>query len=626
MMTKIRSVQDSWLAKGILVLTALSFMSLFGISSYIGNSDQNRPIIRVDDIVIYQNEITDKYNQQIQTAKNLFGDNLEVNDNMRSAILQGIVQKELVKAIMQKTAEDMDVSVSDDLVRKIIFSQAEFMDDQGRFDMQKLRRTLSASGWSEQRYINALRQDIEKQHLVQNPVENMNAPKFMVKYVAEIDNQKKVFNYININPKDIKTDRKITAEEIEQYYQDFAAQFVEPESRDVSFIVLSSKEIENSITPSEEEIREYYKENISQFVIPENRKVLQMVFDNKDKADAAYAKLKSGDDFYKTAKEEANQEKADTELGGVSKDMLIADMADAVFDLKNGEYTSPIKSEMGWHIMKVTGITPVKETKLEVAKAQITDIIRKEKAYDAAYEISTQIEDKIGAGASLEDIARQHNVKINQVERLNEDGNFKNAAPEFKKLITGNDFVDTAFSYNNGEISQVMEGDEGFVIARIDHIYDAHAKPLESVKAEIERMWTVSEQNAIAQELVNDVTHDVENGDDIAEVASRFKLKLNVTKPIERTESFAGLSKAQIADLFQENIGQPQVIADGSEQLIIVPVEAINEQVKLTPGEQEVMRAKFQAAFAQNVADSLIDSYSAKYDVRVKYRQLGLED
>ena len=68
MITKIRSFQDSWLVKGILILTALSFMSLFGISGYISRSGANRPIVRVDDVVVTQDEINYQLNEQVQSA------------------------------------------------------------------------------------------------------------------------------------------------------------------------------------------------------------------------------------------------------------------------------------------------------------------------------------------------------------------------------------------------------------------------------------------------------------------------------------------------------------------------------------------------------------------------------
>lgn len=626
MMTKIRSVQDSWAAKSILILTALSFMSLFGVSGYLSSAGKNRPIIKVDDIIVYQDEIRNQYNQELQAAKNLFGDNIDVNDNMKNAILQNIVQKDLVNAILQKTSEDLNVSISNDLVKKIIYSQAEFMDANGNFSLDKLRRLLNASGWTEQRYIDTLRKDIEKQHLVQNPVENINIPAFMNKYLAQLENQKKVFKYIEIRPESLKVDRQISQEELEQYYQDFAAQFEEPETRNVSFIELSVDKLASKVTPSETDIKNYYNENINQFVIPENRNVLQMVFDNQDDADKAFAALNAGGDFYNVAKQFAKQDKAATQLGEVSKDMLIADMSDAVFDLKAGDYTNPIKSELGWHIMKVTNIIPKKETSLAAARNKIIDAIRKEKAYDEAYNAVAEIEDKIGAGATLESIAEEYNARINKVIGLNEEGKSKSAPASHNKLIASTDFIDAAFSYNSGEISQVLEGDNGFTIVRVDSITDAHPKELSEVKGEIQKMWAANEKNAIAQEIINDVTHDLENGDEIGDVGRRFELPVKTTKAIKHTENFAGLSRIQIEELFQEKLGTPKLISNDEVNLIVVPTKVIKASDNLSKEELEVLRSKAQADMSQAAANELIDAYGSNYKVRVKYKYLGLAD
>ena len=626
MMTKIRSAQDSWAAKSILILTALSFMSLFGVSGYLSSAGKNRPIIKVDDIIVYQDEIRNQYNQELQAAKNLFGDNIDVNDNMKNAILQNIVQKDLVNAILQKTSEDLNVSISNDLVKKIIYSQAEFMDTNGNFSLDKLRRLLNASGWTEQRYIDTLRKDIEKQHLVQNPVENINIPAFMNKYLAQLENQKKVFKYIEIRPESLKVDRQISQEELEQYYQDFAAQFEEPETRNVSFIELSVDKLASKVTPSETDIKNYYNENINQFVIPENRNVLQMVFDNQDDADKAFAALNAGGDFYNVAKQVAKQDKAATQLGEVSKDMLIADMSDAVFDLKAGDYTNPIKSELGWHIMKVTNIIPKKETSLAAARNKIIDAIRKEKAYDEAYNAVAEIEDKIGAGATLESIAEEYNARINKVIGLNEEGKSKSAPASHNKLIASTDFIDAAFSYNSGEISQVLEGDNGFTIVRVDSVTDAHPKELSEVKGEIQKMWAANEKNAIAQEIINDVTHDLENGDEIGDVGRRFELPVKTTKAIKHTENFAGLSRIQIEELFQEKLGTPKLISNDEVNLIVVPTKVIKASDNLSKEELEVLRSKAQADMSQAAANELIDAYGSNYKVRVKYKYLGLAD
>ena len=626
MITKIRNFQDSWFVKGILILTALSFMSLFGVSGYLGSAGKNQAIIKVDDVVIYQDEINEQYNHEVQMAKNLFGDNLEITDNMKVSILQGIVQKDLVNAVINKTADDLGVNISDELVKKIIYSQNEFLDADGKFSIEKLRRLLAASGWTEQRYIDTLRQDIKKQHLVQNPVSDINIPKFMNPYVAQLENQKKVFKYIEINPEKLKIDRKISKEELEQYYQDFSGSFMHPESRDVSVVDLSLDKLTSGFVPSDEEIQSYYNENQEQYVIPEKRNILQMVFDNENDATNAMVQLNDGKDFYAVAQELANQDKAETELNDVSQDMLIEDMSEPVFSLDLGEVAGPIQSEMGWHIMKVVKITPKKETKLSDAKEKIIEAIRKEKAYDEAYKVIADIEDSIAAGSTLEDLASKYKVKISQIKSLTDDGKAKIVPSGLGKLLRDGDFVETAFSYNTGEISQVLEGEDSFSIIRVDDIIEAHPKSIQEVKPEIEKMWADNEREAIAQELVNDVTHDLENGDKIDEIAPRFGLAVKTSKPLKRTESFAGLSTLQMEEVFQEDLGSAKVIRNDDIQLLIVPSKVIKAEVNISDDEMEVLRSKIKADISQDYANTLINAYGNNYDVRVKYKYLGLTD
>ena len=144
---------------------------------------------------------------------------------------------------MRKVPQDNNNFISEDLGRKIHFSQAEFMDADGQFDRNKFRSLLSVSGWNQASYINSWKQDIIKQHIMERVVENINVPKVMEDKIAQIQNNKIIFKYVEVMPSKQKIDRKISEEELEQYYQDFASQFMVPESRDVDFFVLSIDDV-----------------------------------------------------------------------------------------------------------------------------------------------------------------------------------------------------------------------------------------------------------------------------------------------------------------------------------------------------------------------------------------------
>lgn len=626
MITKIRSFQDSFWVKGILILTALSFMSLFGISGYLGHANANRPIIKVDGTVIYRDEINAQLNQQLRAVKALLGDNGDISEETKNAMMLDIVQKNVVNAIIEKAADDRSVSISDDLVRKIIYLQPEFMDNNGKFDLAKMRDMLSLSGWSEQQYIDTLRRDIIKQHLVASPVDGMTLPSFMDDYIAKLDGRRKIFQYVDIKPASMKIDRKISSDEMQQYYQDFAGRFEDPESRDVSFIEFSADELAREYQPSADEINAYYTENIDRFVTPETRNVLQMVFENETDAGKAKAALDKGADFYAVARDMAKQDNASTELGNVSKDMLIADMSEVVFDLPQGGIAGPVKSDFGWHIMKVVSITPQKETSVNAAKNKIIAAIRQEKTYDQAEETMTAIEDELAAGATFEEIAQKYQAKIHHVAGLTESGNFKKADGKDEALISSLDFIDTAFSYNAGETSQILETETGFALLKIETVHEARLKYLDEVRDDIVALWKNNEKAAIAQELVNDITHDLESGDKFADVAARFNVGFRTSAPLKKGQTLSWLSPMQMNELFQEPLNTPKTFSNEDTFMIVIPSKVIQTSHKLSEDEKKALHGRYLADVDQTIADELIRSYGAGYDVRIKYRNLGLEE
>ena len=621
MMSKIRKMQDSWVAKSIFILTALSFMSLFGISGYIYNAGQNRTVIKVDDIEISQGEVSFMYEKELANARKMFGDNLEINDSIKSTLLLGIVQREVADAILQTTAQKNNIVIGDELIRKIIYSQNEFMNAQGQFDRNRFNLMLSATGWTEQEYIQALRSDVLRQMLVQNPVRRIEVPAFLTDWLGKIENQQRVFSYVKIVPQKLTITRNISDDEVEQYYSDFAENFMAPEKRDISYFTLSSEDIAEAYNPSKEEINSYYQQNISLFETPEKRDVLQMVFDSEETAQKASSELASGTDFFAVAKSLAQQTSQDTKLGAVSKDMLLADVADDVFSAPLNKVIGPIKSEFGWHIFKVTAVTPAEKMNRKEADKKAAEAIRKEKAYDTAYEFANSIEDKIGAGQSFDLIAKNLGVKITSVKGLAEDGSYNGSS---SKLST--DLVDTAFSYNVGEISQVIETDTGYAVLTVNSIVESHLLPLEEIRPQLVKIWENNERDALAQEMINDITSNLENGEKISDVAARLGLKLYVSKPIKKSESFEMMPSSQIAELFQEEPGTPHLFDNGEAKIIAVTSEVVKDTHKLTQQEKADIRNKVRNELVAEAAETLTQSYAQGYDVRVKYKLLGLAD
>ncbi len=612
MITKLRQAQDSWIAKLIFALTALSFMSLFGISGYLNRAAANPAVIKVNDNKISLAEFNMQLEEQIRTARRLFGDNLEITDEMRNAMASELVQKNLSELITKETARKQHIYIGNNLIGNIIKFQPQFFNDNGQFDMYLFKNFLFSTNFTEQKYVETLRNDLIKSFLISNPVSNIKASKVLTDLTAKAEGQRKIFKYIEIDPSTVKVDRSITAEEIEQYYNDFGAEFIAPETRDITVLELTFEDIAKQIKISDEEISEFYKNNIARFETPETRQISQMIFDDEETARKASKELSNGADFYATAQKFANQTKEDTDLGFVAKDNLIAEIADDVFAAKIGTVVGPVQSDLGWHIMKVQNIKSGSKTDPQVARSQIIEALSTEKAYEDAYEITKDIDDKIGAGATLEDIAKELGISLKTVKGLpGED--------------TESPYTETAYSYNQGEISQATESDHGFMFVRIDNVTDSHQLDMATATPKIKQMWAENEKSAIAQEIINDVMNDLESGDKIDEIAHRYHLKVNTTNALTRSQNFANLKQAQMLELFNDknNIGKQFSVGD---KTIIAVIDSNASPRELSEQDMDIINRRLSLDLRQEASSQLINSYGNKYDVRVKYRQLGLED
>jgi peptidyl-prolyl cis-trans isomerase C len=77
----------------------------------------------------------------------------------------------------------------------------------------------------------------------------------------------------------------------------------------------------------------------------------------EDEAKAALARIKGGEDFAKVATELSKDPSADGgDLGWFTKDRMVPEFSDAAFKLKKGEVSEPVKSQFGWHIIKIEDV------------------------------------------------------------------------------------------------------------------------------------------------------------------------------------------------------------------------------------------------------------------------------
>ncbi len=477
MIEKFRKIQHSWAIKAILVLTALSFMSLFGVSGYVNSAGANKTVIKVDGTKIGLNEIYALYNRDIYMAQAMFGKDLNLTEEQKKSIMIELVNKEAKNLVILKIAQENGIDVSDEIIKSVIQSQDMFKNENGEFSYQLFQRFLAMTSQSEASYVQKLSTDIKKQILLNNIIADIKYPKSYEAYLKKAAGIKKTFEYIEINSEAIAVDRKISEDELDQYYTDFSAEFMASETRDVKYVFINTKDD--------------YEENV---------------------------------------------------------------------------------------------------------------------------ELLEEIEDTIGSGATIDEVATKYGSKVEFATKIDEYGNAKSASKAF--LQSSSDIIDAVFSYNEGEISSVVETEkDGFVIVEVAKIYPTYQKDISEVKSQIIKLWQADEKLAIAQEIINDVTNDVEAGETLSDIAKRFSLSLKTTTPIFKDDSFAGLSMEQMQSLFSLKSGE-QKSYDTKNGKVIAKLKSVIK----TTSENKAELENLKKSLLIESQDNMIESYGKELGgIKINY-------
>ena len=144
-------------------------------------------------------------------------------------------------------------------------------------------------------------------------------------------------------------------------------------------------EIYDKVKLSEEEIEEYYKKNKEDFIKDEEYHMRHILVETQEEAEAVLEKSRGGADFAELAKEKSlcpSREKGG-DLGFITRSMTIKPFEDVAFALKIGEISEVVKTEFGYHIIKLEEISPERQKTLEEAKTEIEFILLPEKQKQA---------------------------------------------------------------------------------------------------------------------------------------------------------------------------------------------------------------------------------------------------
>ncbi|MDE0991818.1 MAG: SurA N-terminal domain-containing protein [Rhodospirillales bacterium] len=602
MLSALRKRSGGIVVKSLLILLIISF-GAWGIQDWLSPAISGNAVATVGDDEIGTVEVDRRVRQEVARLRQMFGNQFSQEQALKFGIIDGIINEQVNQSLIRQGASALGVTISDKLISDDIRSQSDFKGIAGNFDRERFNQVLTSNGLTEQRYVDIVRSSLTNQQYTDSFQSGARAPKIMVDAIYRHRNEKRVVEIALIKDKTFVDVGEPDTSKIEAFHKTNAKQFTAPEYRKFTFLQLEAIDLVDEIEVSEEDIQDSYEARLDEFVTVEKRHVLQMVLSDEEQAKKAQTELLTGREFAIVAKEVADLDEATLDLGVVTKNDLLPALADPAFALMQGVASTPIKSALGWHLLKVTKIEAGGTKKITEVRDVLKNDIAKERAVDSLYNLSRTLEDELGGGASIEEAASNMNFKIASVVAMDQAGKDL-AGKAVTGIPAGRAFIQTTFTTEEGEDSQLTEsGPEGFFVVRIDGVTAPALRPINTVRAQVIDAWKAKQRSEKSKQQAAKMAADLNNGKALSDIVGSYSLTSTVSKPFKRNDNGtdSGLSPELVKKVFDlEKTKATEGKAAAGHQVVVLA-----SVTKANPSADKVGVDAVRDALSQSLKDDV---------------------
>jgi len=618
----IRERAQGWIAWFIVGLISIPF-ALWGINSYLGGPPEVA-VATVNDETILQAEFQQAMQQYRERMRSRMGENFdpELFDGIevKQNVLNGLIEQKLLLS----SSYSLGQTISDAVLSKAIQSTPAFQRD-GRFDNEYYNMVLARVGLSPARYEAQLRNDMLNQELIYNIQQTSSLTTADLDSVLQLEKQTRNIAYGVIVALDQLDTVEVADEDVKQYFEQHQDNYLAPERVVVDYIELTVEQLKADVLVDEEALVAFYADNQDQFVGPEQRRVSHILIEGAD--DAALAtindvkqRLDNGEDFAVVA-EEVSQDSGSASQGGdlgfFQLGVMDADFEKAAFALQAiGDLSEPVKSEFGYHLIKLTATQAEDGKSFADARDDVESLYRLQQAEELFYEQAEQLADlSYETPENLDVAAEALELEIKTSSGFTRDGG--------ADILSNKKVVSVAFSEDvlvNDLNSAVIELSKSHlvVIHKKQHIPASHL-PYESVAPAIKESLRFEQASDKAREQGESKLEQLKSGTAAESVFSDNSWHTSQVYGRTDKEMSAQILKRAFSLAKPNNEAQYTGFTAANGNYIVVKVDAVQDgnPADASIEERDGLRSQLARVNGDSELQAFIDSLRAEASIEI---------
>jgi peptidyl-prolyl cis-trans isomerase D len=555
--------------------------------------------------------------QQMMWQQRLGG--AELPAELKGKLQEQTLEKMIMDKLIEKRTQDLGYRVSASQVHEAILNEPAFQIS-GQYSPDAAKAALAQAGMSVDAFESVLKTDLRRSQLEGG----IRASNFMtpaeVARMNELQSQEREVRYFVLPADRFASAAKVDDAAIAAYYKAHQNQFMTVESAHLQYAELRLESLETQQPVSDEDLRAAYEKNKSRLNVPERRHARHILITGKDDATAlalaqqVLAQAKGGKDFGELAKQYSQDPGSahnGGDLGWSERNAFVAPFADALFSMQVGEIRGPVKTQFGYHIIRLDEVQAGKGKSFEEARADLESQLRRDRATDRFGEIQEQLQTKLAEpGADLATLAQEYHLQQGDIASFTKGagGPPLGAAPQLQDLL----FADPPLAA--GRIGgPVLLGDDRLVVVKVLEHHAPEPKPLAQVRDSIVAAITRADESQAALKAAQAAQEKLAGGTSFDAVAQELKVSADPAHFVGRRDpSIPVQVREAVFAVARPQAGKPQFRAlalnDGGAAVVAVTA------LRTAPAAQK--DAQLAAASEESQRQGISDAQAYEEEVR----------
>jgi peptidyl-prolyl cis-trans isomerase D len=499
-----------------------------------------------------------------------------MNDQMlkQLGIDQQILQQMVDERAAVAEADRLGIKVSDEEVRQRIFAMPAFQDNGafiGDARYQQLLR-MQRPPMTPSEFEDNVRRGLAVEKLRASITDWLSVPDSELEKEYRRRNDKVKLAVVSFTADNFRSQVSASDAEVASYFDAHKNDFKIPEKRKIRYLLIDVDALRAKVTIPESDVEKEYKNNEEQYKTPEQVRASHILLKTEGKDDAAVKakaeeilkQAKSGADFAELAKKNSEDE-ASAKNGGdldyFGKGRMVPEFDAAVFAMQPGQVSDLVKTQYGYHIIKLVDKKPATTRPYAQVRQQLHDQLAYQRAQAQAADLAQNLEKQIKSPGDLDKVGKAQGLTVQ------ESGFFARDEP-ILGLGPAPEAANKAFDMKQGEVAGPLRASRGFVFETMVAKQDPYVPKVEEVK------------ERVRDEVIKQKARDASKAK-AAEIAA----KLKAAGDFEKAAKAAGL-EAKTTDLITQDspipdLGNAPAVTDAAFKL---PQGAVSDPIATDNG------------------------------------------